>query len=183
MQRRGARGGVAAAAAAGSDRRVAWCMRWSVFARRSMTRTPCLVLGSPPSPLLEVADVGLPGKRNSDSHGARPVHLIITSLRWIRTSRLPIKNSLSVLGSPVPCVGRLLVPFLGLLCRQNRGTSPLRNSVPLGPCSWTMLCLGPFESPRGGGLFLRARYPLYGHARKASTLEIPRHVGIGSLTT
>jgi len=29
------------------------------------------------------------------SHGARPVHLIITMIRWIRTSRLSIKNSLS----------------------------------------------------------------------------------------
>ena len=40
-------------------------------------------------------DVRLPGKRNSDAHGARPVHLIITIIKWIRTSRLPIKNSLS----------------------------------------------------------------------------------------
>ena len=37
----------------------------------------------------------LPGKGNSDSHGARPVHLIITMIRWIRTSMLSIKNSLS----------------------------------------------------------------------------------------
>jgi len=34
-------------------------------------------------------------KGNSNSHGARPVHLIITMIRWIRTSRLSIKNSLS----------------------------------------------------------------------------------------
>jgi len=32
---------------------------------------------------------------NSNSHGARPVHLIITMIKWIRTSRLSIKNSLS----------------------------------------------------------------------------------------
>ena len=31
-------------------------------------------------------DVRLPGKGNSNSHGARPVHLIITMLRWIRTN-------------------------------------------------------------------------------------------------
>ena len=31
----------------------------------------------------------------SNSHGARPVHLIITMIKWIRTSRLSIKNSLS----------------------------------------------------------------------------------------
>jgi len=40
-------------------------------------------------------DVRLPGKGNSNSHGARPVHLIITMIKRIRTSRLSIKNSLS----------------------------------------------------------------------------------------
>ena len=40
-------------------------------------------------------DVRLPGKRNSNSHGARPVHLSITMIKWIRTSRFSIKNSLS----------------------------------------------------------------------------------------
>ena len=37
-------------------------------------------------------DIRLPGKRNSNSHGARMVH---QKHRWIRTSRLSIKNSLS----------------------------------------------------------------------------------------
>ena len=32
---------------------------------------------------------------HSNSHGARPVHLIITMIKWIRTSRLSIKNSLT----------------------------------------------------------------------------------------
>ena len=36
-----------------------------------------------------------PPKGNSNSHGARPVHLIITMIKWIRTSRLSIKNSLA----------------------------------------------------------------------------------------
>ena len=36
----------------------------------------------------------LPKKGNSNSHGARPVHLIITMIKWIRTSKLSIKNSL-----------------------------------------------------------------------------------------
>jgi len=40
-------------------------------------------------------DVRLPGKGNSNSHGARPVHLVITMIKWIRTSRLSIKNCLS----------------------------------------------------------------------------------------
>ena len=44
-------------------------------------------------------DVRLPGKGNSNSHGARSVHLIITMIKWIRTSRLSIKNSLSTLVS------------------------------------------------------------------------------------
>jgi len=34
--------------------------------------------------------------RSSNSHGARPVRLIITMMQWIRTSRLSIKNSLSL---------------------------------------------------------------------------------------
>jgi len=33
------------------------------------------------------------GLGNSNYHGARPVHLIITMIQWIRTSRLPIKHS------------------------------------------------------------------------------------------
>ena len=45
-------------------------------------------------------DVRLPGNGNSNSHGARPVHLIITLFEWIRTSRLSIKNSLSAAGNP-----------------------------------------------------------------------------------
>jgi len=40
-------------------------------------------------------DVRLPGKGNSNSHGARPVHVMITMISWIRTSRLSVKNSLS----------------------------------------------------------------------------------------
>ena len=44
-------------------------------------------------------DVRLPGKGSSNSHGARPVHLTITMIKWIRTSRLSIKNPLSWRGS------------------------------------------------------------------------------------
>jgi hypothetical protein len=39
---------------------------------------------------------GLPGQGNSNSHGARPVHLIITMIKWIRTTRLSINSSLSL---------------------------------------------------------------------------------------
>ena len=43
---------------------------------------------------------GNPSKRNSNSCGARPVHLIITMLQWIRTSGLSIKESLSLTPQP-----------------------------------------------------------------------------------
>ena len=39
-------------------------------------------------------DVKLPGEGNSNLYGARSVHLIIAMIKWIRTSRLSIKNSL-----------------------------------------------------------------------------------------
>ena len=57
-------------------------------------------------------DVRLPGKGNSNSHGARPVHLLITMIKRIRTSRLSIKNSLS----------RSMVDFVSRfrLCRLKR---------------------------------------------------------------
>ena len=45
--------------------------------------------------LTRKVDVRLPRKRNSNSYGARPVHLIITMFKWIRTNRLSIANSLS----------------------------------------------------------------------------------------
>ena len=38
-------------------------------------------------------DVRLPGKGNSTPYGARPVHLIISMIKWIRTSRLSSKRS------------------------------------------------------------------------------------------
>ena len=51
-------------------------------------RTPQDLCGS------RKVNLRLPGKGNSNSHDARPVHLIITMIKWIRTSRLTIKNSL-----------------------------------------------------------------------------------------
>ena len=50
-----------------------------------------------PAPTRKV-DVRLPDKMNSNSHGARPVHQIISMMKWMRTSRLPIKNSLFWVG-------------------------------------------------------------------------------------
>ena len=40
-------------------------------------------------------DIRLPGKGNFYSHGARPVHQIISMVERIRTGRLSLKHSLS----------------------------------------------------------------------------------------
>ena len=40
-------------------------------------------------------DTRLPAKGNSNSYGARPVHQIISMTKWIRSSSLTMKNSLS----------------------------------------------------------------------------------------
>ena len=44
----------------------------------------------------EQVDVRLPGNEISNSRGARPIHLIIAMINWIRTSRLLIKKSRSL---------------------------------------------------------------------------------------
>ena len=60
-----------------------------------MIRAPT---ASPPPPARKV-DVRLPGTGDSNSHGARPVHLIITMIKWIRTSRLRGRHPYLVLVS------------------------------------------------------------------------------------
>jgi len=40
-------------------------------------------------------EVALPGKGDSNSHGAGPFHPTISMIKWIRIRRLSIKNSLS----------------------------------------------------------------------------------------
>ena len=40
--------------------------------------------------------LGVPGEGNSNSHGARPVHQIISMIKWIRTSKLSMQNCLSL---------------------------------------------------------------------------------------
>ena len=42
-----------------------------------------------------MVDIRLPGKVNSNFHGARPVHQIISMIKWSRPSRLSVKKSLS----------------------------------------------------------------------------------------
>ena len=45
-------------------------------------------------------DVRLPGKENSNSHGARPVYVIITILKCFRNRRLSLNNSLFFVAQP-----------------------------------------------------------------------------------
>ena len=42
------------------------------------------------------ADAMLPGKGNLNSHGARPVHQIVSMIMWIWTSSLSMKNLLAL---------------------------------------------------------------------------------------
>jgi len=58
------------------------------LANKSFSMTP----DCQPSP--RKVDIRLPGKGNSNSHGARPDHQIISMIKWIRTSVLSIKNAL-----------------------------------------------------------------------------------------
>jgi hypothetical protein len=77
-------------------------------------------------------EVRLPGKRNSTSHDARPVHPIITMIKWIRTSRLAIKNFIS---GPF-LLGRWTDRALGVRdlgvgsCVLNQNVAQIRQSRP-----------------------------------------------------
>jgi hypothetical protein len=96
------------------------------------------------------ADVRLPGNGNSNYHGARPVHLIITMIKCIRNSRLYVSNSLSLVfearsAYDVACGAtkphRRADQFSS---GQNRGTSHIRNRPTLGhyssPLPRDLLC-------------------------------------------
>ena len=54
-------------------------------------------------------DVRLPGKEDSNSHGARLVHLVTTMMKWFWNSRLSINNSLDAVENVVAdsCEGLL----------------------------------------------------------------------------
>ena len=108
-------------------------------------------------------DIRLPRKGDSNSHGARPVH---QKHRWIRTSRLSIKNSLSLGPVTQSITHGLLSPVdsratpgtnEGLAHHQYRDTSFIRNSTP--PRATT----GPLEHSHcrvlGDCSFSLARYP------------------------
>ena len=75
-------------------------------ARRLATpnlRSRCRTRSTPPRNV----DARLPGKGNSNSHGPRPVHLMIAMTKWIRAMRLSIKNSLS---PPSPHIHTAILP-------------------------------------------------------------------------
>jgi hypothetical protein len=55
-------------------------------------------------------DARLPGKGNSNSHGARPFRLIITMIKWIRTSRSSKKKCLALLRAPPYLLNALAHP-------------------------------------------------------------------------
>ena len=101
------RGAVAMAAPWQSrDRR----FKWSILTSRIVLRVILEV-----SSLPRKVDIRLPGKGDSISHGARPVHQIISMIKWIRTSRLSIKNSLSSL-PPTPARLRSRPRVWGVEC-------------------------------------------------------------------
>ena len=58
-------------------------------AQREVTRLFSSKSQVPPAPKV----VARLEKGIQNSHGARPVHLIVTMIKWIRTSRLSMKNS------------------------------------------------------------------------------------------
>jgi len=91
-----------------------------------------------------------PGKGNSNSHGARPVHQIISKIKLIWTGRLSIKKSLSSGRSTLPCSGLFRRIVCAGACKKRgnrqsvewfvvdhilpcRGTSLIRNCLLLGP--------------------------------------------------
>ena len=72
-------------------------------------------------------DTRLPGKGNLNSHGARPVNQIISMIKWIRTSRLSIQNSLSLcFGMRCDCVKSPRSSYTGLYPQSDftRGCIP-----------------------------------------------------------
>ena len=56
-------------------------------------------------------DIRLLGQGNSNSHGARLVHQIISMIKWIRTRRFSIKRSLSLDPHPMSCYAPPSVKF------------------------------------------------------------------------
>ena len=73
---------------------------------------PCVVSSVEPSGKQERNSQVCADGASSNSHGARPVHLIITMIKWIRTSRLSINESLSPCQCRVERLALYLSPSL-----------------------------------------------------------------------
>jgi len=63
-------------------------------------------------------DVRLPEKGDAKSHGASPVHLIITMIMWIRTRRLSVETGECLLE------GLLATLYMQSVARSTRSTAP-----------------------------------------------------------
>jgi len=79
-------------------------------------------------------DIRLPGKGNSHSHGARPVHLTITMIKWIRTSMLAIKIYLSARFILFFCTRRGLYTTCMHCITRQRYMYALYNSITIHVC-------------------------------------------------
>ena len=72
------------------------CLICAIVARQRPAAEPLGLAGH------RKVDIRLPGRGNSNPHGARPVHQIISMIKWMRTSRLSINHSLSRAGYESP---------------------------------------------------------------------------------
>ena len=92
----------------------------------SQIRHPRTLTPTHPGPGLLQVDIRLSGKGNSNSHGARPVHQITSMIKWIRTSRLAINNSLSlqdvVIGKIYFLLVRLKIKHMEIEIRKREST-------------------------------------------------------------
>ena len=93
------------------------------------------------------ADVRLPGKGNFNSHGARPVHLIITMMNWIQAGRLSTKYCVS---SKRPCHPRCNHESRELRCGvEGSELSHLEVGLLLSALVYKSGHSGPFASKHG----------------------------------
>ena len=89
-------------------------------------------------------DIRLPGKGNSNSHGSRPVHYNDLDDKWIRSSRLSKKNSLSA--------------------HRANGLEFEAVGLGIGDCPTPGISVG--DCPTGGRLWHRGDFLLVDHAEQ-----------------
>ena len=82
-------------------------------------------------------DVRLSGKGDSNSHGVRPDHLIISMIKWIRDRMLSIKNSLSLGLRVYPSLGQTREPrTAGKASTHNERGALARRMASIGRALW-----------------------------------------------